>query len=49
MEALLRRLARGSENLPIELAYEGAGGAEKAAMVSAALARLDERYPATTG
>ena len=49
VEALLRRLARGSENLPIELDFEGVGGAEKAAMVAAALAKLDERYSATSG
>lgn len=43
---LLRRLARDSENLPVELAFESTGGADKAAQVSAMLADLESRYGA---
>lgn len=45
-DALLRRLAAASENLPIDLAFESSGGAGKAAQVAALLSELESRYGA---
>lgn len=46
-DTLLRRLATGSDNLPVDLAFESVGGADKAAQVAAMLADLESRYGAS--
>lgn len=43
-DTLLRRVAAGAESLPVDLAFESSGGADKAAQIAALLAELEARY-----
>ena len=46
VDALLRRLAAGSEYLPVDLLFESTGGPAKVAQVAAMLSELESRYGA---
>lgn len=48
VDAAMRRIAAGAENLPLEMDFEGRGGEATAAQVASVLAELESRYGAGT-
>lgn len=45
-DAVMRRLARGTEALPVDMAFESTGGVAKTAQVASLLSELESRYGA---